>query len=176
MKQVLRKAILGSALFLVIIIVTSFIIDSDWEVSYPITITASPAIVWEVLTDLERYPEWNRYSPNVSGQIAVGEVVWVEAHLDNEIQHVQNFVLSIKPQQELCWQSADWYGFLARGTRCRWLSVTDSGTTLMVHHEVMRGPLAWLIEWIYRDRIERGLQLVNESVANRAESIAVRPL
>ena len=102
----------------------------------------------------------------------VGEVVWVEAHLDNEIQHVQNFVLSVIPQQELCWQSADWYGFLARGTRCRWLSVTDSGATLMVHHEVMRGPLAWLIEWAYRDRIERGLQLVNESVANRAEAIA----
>lgn len=176
MKKVLRKTILGSALLLVIIIVTSFIIDSDWEVSYPIAIAASPAIVWEVLTDLERYPEWNRYSPNVKGRIAVGEVVSVEAHLDNEIQYVENFVLSIKPQQELCWQSAGWYGFLARGTRCRWLSVTDNETTLMVHHEVMRGPLAWLIEWLYRDRIERGLQLVNESVADRAEAIANRQL
>ena len=129
-----------------------------------------------MLTDLERYPEWNRYSPNVSGKIAVGEVVWVEAHLDSEIQNVQNFVLSIIPEQELCWQSADWYDFLARGTRCRWLSVTDSGATLMVHNEMMRGPLAWLIDWIYRDRIERGLRLVNTSVANQAESIGIEKL
>jgi hypothetical protein len=176
MKPLLRKSALICAAIFSIVIATSFAVDSDWEVSYPKTIAASPAIVWEVLTDLERYSEWNRYSPNVSGQIAVGEVVWVEAHLDNEVQNVQNFVLSIKPEQELCWQSADWYGFLARGTRCRWLSVTDSGTTLMVHHEWMRGPLAWLIEWIYRDRIERGLQLVNESVADRAEAIAARQL
>lgn len=178
MKWLPRKSVVASTIIALIIaiVATSSVIDSDWEVSYPITIAANPAIVWEVLTDLERYPEWNRYSPNVSGKIAVGEVVWVEAHLDNEIQNVQNFVLSIIPEQELCWQSADWYGFLARGTRCRWLSVTDSGATLMVHNEMMRGPLAWLIDWIYRDRIERGLRLVNTSVANQAESIAIEKL
>lgn len=155
-------------------IVLSVAIDSDWEVSYPIEVAASPAIVWEVLTDLESYPQWNRYSPKVSGRVAVGEAVWVEAHLDNEVQRVENFVLSAIPQRELCWQSADWYGFLARGTRCRWLTRTADGNTTMVHHEVMRGPLAWLIAWRYRDRIERGLQLVNASVASRAEAIADR--
>lgn len=176
MKWLLRKRVIAGAfiLFIGAVLAISFVADSDWEVSYPIKIDANPAIVWEVLTDLERYPEWNRYSPTVTGRIGVGEVIWVEAHLDNEIKHVQNFVLSVIPQQELCWQSADWYGFLARGTRCRWLSVTDSGATIMVHHEVMRGPLAWLIDWVYRDRIERGLQLVNESVANRAESLAIK--
>ena len=140
------------------------------------TIAADPSIIWSVLIDLERYPEWNRYSPNVEGRIAVGEVVWVEAHLDEEVQRVQNFVLSVKPEQELCWQSADWYGFLARGTRCRWLSTTDKGETLLVHHEVMSGPLAGLIERLYRARIERGLKLVNESLAKRAETLAAGSL
>lgn len=169
LKKILRTVVFA---FIIALVAGSVIVDSDWEVSYSKTIAASPAVVWDVLTDLERYPEWNRYSPSVSGKVAVGEVVWVDAHLDNEVQRVQNFVLSAIPEQELCWQSADWYGFLARGTRCRWLSVTDNDDTLMVHHEVMSGPLAWLIEWRYRDRIERGLQLVNDSVAQRAESLA----
>lgn len=156
----------------VLLVTATFLIDTDWEVSHQVTIAADAAIVWGLLTDLERYPEWNEYSPNVEGHIAVGEVVWVEAHLDEEVQLVQNFVLSVEPEKELCWQSADWYGFLARGTRCRWLSETSGGGTLLVHHEVMSGPLAWLIERLYRERIERGLKLVDDSVAKRAETLA----
>ena len=48
----------------------------------------------------------------------------------------------------------------------------DDDETLLVHHEVMSGPLAWLIKLIYRDRIERGLKLVDESIAERAEFLA----
>ena len=60
------------------------------------------------------------------------------------------------------------------GTRCRFLSKTTSGDTLLLHHEVMSGPLAWLIELLYRERIEQGIQLVDESVAARAEIFAAR--
>ena len=170
MKRVLKKRIWAYGLLLGITVM--YFVDSDWEVSHEITVAASPSVVWEVLVDLDRYPEWNRYSPIVRGRVAVGEVIWVEAHLDDEIQHVQNIVISVKPNQELCWQSTDWYGFLASGTRCRWLSAAKDGETLLVHHEVMSGPLAWLIKLIYRDRIERGLKLVDESIAERAEFLS----
>jgi hypothetical protein len=52
------------------------------------------------------------------------------------------------------------------------LSKTANGDTLLVHHELMSGPLAWLIEVLYRERIERGIQLVDDSVAERAEALA----
>jgi len=162
-------------LLVVALFALTFVIDSDWETSHQLEIEANTAIVWSVLVDLESYPQWNRYSPRVEGRVEVGAEVWVEAHLDDEVQRVQNFVLSVKPEQELCWQSADWYSFLARGTRCRWLSKTTTGGTLLVHHEVMSGPLAWLIEWLYRERIERGLMLVNDSVAERAQALAALP-
>ena len=156
----------------VLIVAATVLIDSDWEVSHEVIIAADTSIVWSLLIDIERYHEWNRYSPNVKGRIVVGEVVWVEAHLDEEVQRVENIVLSVKSEQELCWQSTGWYGFLARGTRCRFLSKTKNGDTRLIHHEVMSGPLAWLIEWLYRERIERGIKLVDESVAERAERLA----
>lgn len=163
------KAIIAAGL---LIVASTFMLDSDWEVSHQMVIEADTSIVWSLLVDLERYSEWNRYSPNVKGRAVEGEVVWVEAHLDETVRRVENIVISVKPEQELCWQSRGWYGFLARGTRCRWLSKTTSGGTLLVHHEVMSGPLAWLIEWLYRERIERGIRLVDESVAERAEELA----
>ncbi|MEH6585534.1 MAG: SRPBCC domain-containing protein [Halioglobus sp.] len=171
MNKALKKKIWACSLLLGI--AAMYFVDSDWEVSHEIVVAASPTVVWEVLVDLDRYPEWNRYSPIVLGRVAVGEVIWVEAHLEGEIQHVQNIVISVKPNRELCWQSTDWYGFLASGTRCRWLSASEDGETLLVHHEVMSGPLAWLIKLNYRDRIERGLKLVDESIAQRAEFLAI---
>ncbi|MEH6549357.1 MAG: SRPBCC domain-containing protein [Pseudomonadales bacterium] len=154
-----------------LVFVSMFVVDSSWEVEHRIEISARKSTIWTLLSELENYSQWNRYSPSVEGELAVGEVVWVEAHLDNEIQRVQNIVLTVEPEQELCWQSADWYGSMARGTRCRNLYPQGQGTTLLVHHEIMEGPLAWLIELIYRERIERGIKLVDESLAQRAELI-----
>ena len=95
----------------------------------------------------------------------------LEAHLDNEVRRVQNYIISIVPEKELCWESADWFGELANGRRCRWLTPTVSGGTHLVHHEIMMGPLAWLIERVYRERIERGLALVDNSLAEALEAI-----
>ncbi len=157
---------------LVALLAATFVIDSDWEVSHQVSIDGSRTEVWDVLVDLERYPEWNRYSPNVRGKVAVGEIVWVEAHLKNEVRQVENVVTVVQPYEELCWQSQDWYAALAQGTRCRRLSTTADGMTQLIHHEVMSGPLAWLIEWVYRERIERGLKLVDDSLKAKVESLA----
>lgn len=153
-----------------IVIVPSLIIDTDWEVSHTVEIDATPSTVWNLLVNLEAYSQWNRYSPSVTGTLAEGEVVVVEAHLDDEVQYVKSLVLSIKPEQELCWDTYSWFKYLANGKRCRWLTATADGGTVLVHHELMQGPLAWLIEWRYRDRIERGLALVDNSLALAAEA------
>ena len=105
MKKVLKKRLWAYCLLFGIVVIC--FVDSDWEVSHEIVVAASSSVVWEVLVDLDRYPEWNRYSPIVRGRVAVGEVIWVEAHLDDEIQHVQNIVISVKPDQELCWQGTE---------------------------------------------------------------------
>ena len=155
---------------LLAVILSSYLADTDWEVSHTIDIDAKPSIVWGLLVDLDGYSKWNRYSPNVTGILAEGEVLVVEAHLDDEVQHVKSLVLSIKPGQELCWNTYSWFKFLANGMRCRWLTAMPDGGTRLLHHEVMQGPLAWLVERLYRERIERGLALVNNSLAAEAEA------
>tara|TARA_R110002073_G_scaffold217871_1_gene378164 strand:+ start:536 stop:757 length:222 start_codon:yes stop_codon:yes gene_type:complete len=54
----------------VLVVAAMFLIDSDWEVRHEIVIAADTATVWSLLADIERYPEWNRYSPNVTGRVA----------------------------------------------------------------------------------------------------------
>ncbi len=142
--------------------------NSSWEVEFRSDIDASPGEVWRLLSELESYPVWNSYSRRVTGLLAVGEIVKVEAHLGEEVRLVDNIVTRIEPEKVLCWRSQNWYGALARGTRCRFLEKTTNGVRL-THHEVMEGPLAWLIERLYRPRIERGMRQVNADLERAAE-------
>lgn len=141
----------------------------SWQVERSIDIDAPPAVVWQLLTDLESYSDWNRYSPSARGELRAGGVVTIEARLGEEVQQVDNLVTVLEPERSLCWHSMNWYEFLARGTRCRDLEPRPGGTRLR-HHEVMEGPLAGVVEWVYRPRIEAGLERMNGDLKRAAEA------
>lgn len=143
---------------------------ASWEVEHEVEIAAAPQVVWQLLTDLPRYPEWNPYSRRVEGTLRVGEMVRVEAHLGGEVRVVDNRVTRLQAPRALCWESQGWYARLARGTRCRHLEALPNGGTRLLHHEVMAGPLAWLIERLYRPRIEAGLRQEDGALAAAAEA------
>ncbi len=143
-----------------------------WETEKSLTIDAPPDRVWAVLSDLEGYASWNSYSPSARGELREGGVVTIEARLGDEVQFVDNLVTRIEPGRVLCWHSMNWFEVLARGTRCRFLEATEDGRTRFRHHEIMEGPLAGLIERIYRPRIDAGLERMNADLARAVEGAA----
>jgi len=143
---------------------------THWETQRSVDIAAPPATVWEVLVDLPGYPDWNSYSPRAEGELRPGGVVTITAKLGEEVQVVDNRVTVVEPGRRLCWHSMNWYQWLARGTRCRILEPAAHGATHFVHHEVMEGPLAGLIEALYRPRIDAGLERMNADLKREAEA------
>ncbi len=142
---------------------------ASWETEKSVTIEAPAARVWAILIDLDGYPGWNTYSPVAKGALEEGGVVTIEARLGDEVRIVDNLVTRFDPPHTLCWHSMNWFEFLARGTRCRFLVSTEPNRTVFRHHEIMEGPLAGLIEWIYRPRIEAGLEQMNADLKRAAE-------
>lgn len=142
---------------------------TPWEVEHSVTIEAPPERVWEILIDLPGYESWNSYSPGAEGSMELGGVVTIQAQLGDEVRTVDNRVTRYEPENALCWHSMNWFEPLARGTRCRFLKPASGNTTLFRHHEIMEGPLAWLIELIYRPRIEMGLAQMNTDLKQAAE-------
>ena len=145
---------------------------TSWEAEHSVTIEAPPETVWEILIDLPSYASWNSYSPSAVGSIREGGVVTIDAQLGEEIRVVDNRVTRFDPESALCWHSMNWFEHLARGTRCRFLEPIGMNATLFRHHEIMEGPLAWLIEKIYRPRIEAGLAQMNGDLKRAAEGAA----
>lgn len=142
-----------------------------WEVEHSVVIEAPPEKVWTILVDLPNYEAWNSYSPRATGTIGQGEVVTIKAQLGEEVRTVDNRVTRFEPGSALCWHSMNWFESLARGTRCRFLEPIAEQRTLFRHHEIMEGPLAWLIETIYRPRIETGLKQMNQDLKHAAEGV-----
>jgi hypothetical protein len=139
---------------------------------HQIIIEAPAQLVWQVLTTLERYGEWNRYSSEAHGTLAAGGEVEIVARLGNSTQRVNNRVLEIIPEQKLCWVSMNWYQFLVRGTRCRMLQPQQNGTTLFLEREIMEGPFARLVVGLMRPQLAAGLQAECESLKAEAERLA----
>ncbi len=74
------------------------------EIHYEIEIKASPEDVWQVLTDLDKYAEWNPLLHDASGKPQVGEQVDISFRTASKEGAIQCTVIEEKPNQELCWE------------------------------------------------------------------------
>ena len=63
----------------------------------------------------------------------------------------------------------NWFEPLVKGTRCRFLIDNGDGGTVFRHHEIMEGAAAGIVEAIYRERIEAGLELMNGDLKRAVE-------
>jgi len=167
-----RRAAFSRGIVSLAALITLTSCDRAWEVEHQLEIEADAERVWQLLSQLDRYAEWNPYSRRVEGELAVGEVVVVEAHLHDEIRYVDNVITRVDPPRHLCWQSTNWYGFLVRGIRCRHIDPIAPGRIRLRHHEIMQGPLAGLVESVYRERIVEGIELADNALKAAAESRA----
>lgn len=146
-------------------------IHPSWAVETGVVIDASVETVWQVLTDIDSYPEWNEYSPSVVGDLVVGGIVTIQSHLGNAIEEVDNQVDVLDTNKKLCWHSLNWYSELAQGTRCRIIEPLDGGGVRFRHHEIMAGPVSGTIADLFKVDILAGLNLMNAGLKDRAESL-----
>lgn len=116
------------------------------EVRTEILIHATPATVWQVLTDFASYPTRQGYIRSVSGQVAVGQQLTIDFQTDTAKKlTVKVKVLAVDPNQELRWGGHLLLPGLLDGIHRFELLDQRDGTTLFRQSEAFRGlqvPLA----------------------------------
>jgi len=108
-----------------------------------ISIHAEPAAIWAILTDAERYPEWNNTVERVEGTIAPGERIKVHAKISPGRAFPVK-VSTFEPSARMVWSSGMPLG-LFKGERT--FSLERKGEQVeFTMQEVFSGPFSPMIE------------------------------
>jgi uncharacterized protein YndB with AHSA1/START domain len=132
-------------------------------------IAASPERVWELLTDLPRYAEWNPWLVHAEGTLAPGGIVWADVWLGAERRRAKHVVLAVEPRARLCWRDAGWTTAFVYGQRCRMLDARADGTVLLRQELLLEGPFVGTALRRYGDALRRGLAAETQALKQRAE-------
>ncbi len=138
-------------------------------VTTAIDIAASPARVWQILTDFGANAEWNPFITAISGPLEVGR------HLSIHVQPpggkgmgFKPRVLAVEPERELRWKGRLLVPGLFDGEHYFRLEATAAGTRLH-HGERFGGLFVALMSAKAFAPIRRGFEAMNEALKAQAE-------
>jgi hypothetical protein len=135
-------------------------------------IDASAETVWGVLTDLERFGEWNPFIRRATGAPRVGAEVRVRVQPSIKAARLgfRATVLVCAPCRELRWRGHVIAPWLADGEHTFTIEPAPDGGVRFVQREVFRGLLPRLAGRLLAREARRGFQMMNGALRQRAES------
>ncbi|WP_224448813.1 SRPBCC domain-containing protein [Haloprofundus salilacus] len=132
-----------------------------------IDIEAPPSIVWDVLTDLDAYHEWNPYITEASGEVAEGSIVKIHVEpTGRRNSALRCEVTELVPERTLQWVGSLGVPGLFTGRHTFELEPLDDDRTRLVNREEVSGLLA---RFVVTDETPLDYDWMNQALARRAE-------
>lgn len=132
-----------------------------------IDINASPAQVWDVLTDFASYSEWNPFIKKIEGDIALGN----RFHAEIGNMKFKPVVVAFETEKVF-----EWLGHVLipkvifDGQHKFELIANPDGTTTLNHSEKFNGILVPLMRKMLNNETKAGFESMNEALKARAEN------
>ncbi len=142
-------------------------------VAHAIDIPASPATVWQVLAQTDRYPEWNPFL-TISGRLAVGERVTVTIRPGRRTMTFRPTVLAIEDGTLILWRGTAGVRGIFDGEHELRLEPAPDGGSRFVQREAFSGLLVPLLRRVLDDT-EAGFAAMNTALRDRAVAQADGP-
>ena len=122
------------------------------------TIQATPQTVWDLLTDLDSYADWNPTIISIQGDVTVGGMVKLVSTVDPK-RTFKVSVTELTPPRRMLWADGMPLG-LFRGVRTYDLAPADGGTVFTMTEDYT-GPLAGLVTKAIPDMSESCTQIAD---------------
>lgn len=135
-----------------------------------IIIKSTPSQVWRVLTDFEKYPEWNPFIVSLKGQVDVGERITVTIKpVNGSVMIFKPVVLSCIKNKEICWQGNLFVKGLFDGKHSFKLINNNDGTTTFIQSEFFSGIFIPFFSNMIENKTLKGFHLMNEKLKEIVE-------
>ncbi|MEM8594292.1 MAG: SRPBCC domain-containing protein [Pseudomonadota bacterium] len=135
------------------------------------TINASINTVWDTLTNVNAYPEWNPFTPIVKTSFEIGSPIKFKVRLLRSLpnQHISQMetVSDFTPHSLMGWRSQQGDGSRFRTHRCFHLSAIDDSRTLVENSMRYEGSLWRLFALISKHSVLNGFEDISQALATR---------
>jgi hypothetical protein len=134
-------------------------------------IAAPVEVVWEVLTDLARYGEWNPFITSIEGDLRPGAELRATFQLPGRRPHTFTpTVTAVEPEKRISWLGRLWLPGLVDAAHSFELTTGTTGL-VFVHREDFRGLLVPTLGGLVRDT-QAAFAGMNDALSRRASAQA----
>jgi hypothetical protein len=141
------------------------------ELKTAIEINVSANMVWKVLTDFDRYSEWNPFIRSIRGKAKRGEQLEVFIQPPGESGMMfRPVILALQPERELRWIGRLMLPGIFDGEH--WFQIEPIGEDRirLSQCEIFSGLLVPLLWWKLEAQTRQGFEQMNQALKNRVES------
>ncbi|HVZ35069.1 MAG TPA: hypothetical protein VG963_21735 [Polyangiaceae bacterium] len=135
-------------------------------------IQAPASAVWDVLMDLDHYPQWNPYTIGMKSTLQIGDPMVMTVKMDDLITLEQTeYIRVLEKDHKVCWGINTDTPDLNSGERCQWLEPLADGGTRYVTEDLIEGTLNPLVLLLFGDDTKVGFEGVAAALKVRVESL-----
>ena len=133
-----------------------------------IIINAPAEKVWNILTDFEKFPEWNAFILSIEGEQKVGAQLTVGLKNGNSTSVFKPKVVVYEKNKAFEWKGRLPVGMFNGHHQFKIEKLSDTQVKF-VHKEDFSGWLSGLIMKMIGEQTRHGFEAMNEALKNRAE-------
>ena len=113
-------------------------------VSETVDINAPASVVWDILVDLEKYPEWNPFCVECESTLEMGAPVQMKlkSYVNTEPEYFENceYVCAFEPEKRLSWELPHYDAWPYPARRDQIIEATGPETCRYHSTDEFRGP------------------------------------
>lgn len=141
------------------------------ELRTEIEIQATPDKVWQVLTDLDQYPQWNPFICHAIGKPEVGGKVDIDFQPDSKGLKLHCTVVTLEPNRLLSWKYNVLIPFLMQGVHSFTIEPLENDRVRFIDREIFTGLLVPLQANDIDTNSKRGFEEMDKALKARAEQM-----
>lgn len=162
------------ALVLLILLSIVYTLNSGGKmqtIKTEIEILAPPEKVWSIITDIEKWQEWNPTINRSAGQATLGSAVTITMMSDEAGKDGPKYspqIIQLDEPKYFHWRAHMMAGFIFTNDKIIELEKTDTGTKI-THKETFKGLMAFFMKGQMEKGVPPMLNMMNDALKQLAE-------
>jgi hypothetical protein len=145
-----------------------------FKVEHRVGVPASSRAIWDVLSDLTRWSEWNTVYPEIHGLLRIQQRLAIgEAFPGQPDRVIRPMVVDWVPNEQILWAHTEMMGLVKR---IRYIEIEhlndDDANCILSNGEVYDGPLGPTVGKARRRWLRKGFEQLNADIVARVLAVA----